>query len=53
MAHDASDAMDTKNPAGRLGRATRGTDNFQDVLHSNTTSILPILNGKMLNINMV
>ena len=41
-----------KDPAKGLGQVIQGIDDARDVLRDNVASILPILNGKMLDINV-
>ena len=52
MAHDAAGMALMEDPAERLGKIIRGVDDAGDVSHYNVTSFFPILDGKVLDVNV-
>ena len=52
MTHNASRMAGMEDPAQGLGEVIRGVDDTRDVAHDNVASLLPVLNGKVLDINV-
>ena len=52
MPHGTTSMSGEKGPAKRLRRVIRRVDDARDVPHVQNTSLTPLLNGKMLNIDV-
>ena len=52
MSHETMSMSFVENPTKRFSKIITGVDNARDVSHDEVTFILPILNGKMLNVDM-
>jgi len=52
VTHDASRMVSMENPKQGLREVIRRIDDSWDVAHDNVASLLPILNGKVLDINV-
>jgi len=53
VTHNASRMASMENPAQGLREVIRRIDDTWDVAHDNVASLLPILNGKVLDINVM
>ena len=52
MAHGMMSMVSKKGPAKCLGSMVSNIDDARDMMHDNETTMLPLLNGKMLNVNV-
>jgi len=52
VTHDATRMASMENPAKGLGEVIRRIDDAWDVAHDNVASLLPVLNSKVLDINV-
>ena len=52
MAHDAACMAAVKNPSQRFGHIIGGVDDAGDVVHDDVASVLPFLDGKMLDVDV-
>ena len=53
MSHDATCVSFMQNPSKRLGEIITGVNNPRNERHDNITSLFPVLDSEMLNVNMV
>ena len=52
MSHHAADMPGVENPAKRLGESVGRVDDSRDVAHFNVSSSFPVLDGKVLDVNV-
>ena len=52
MPHDATGMALMKDPSQWFGKVIRGIDDTRDELHHNVPRVLPVLDGKVLDIDM-
>ena len=52
VAHDTARMPGMQYPTKRFGEVIGGIDDARDVVHDDFTGFLPILNGKVLNIDV-
>ena len=52
MAHGTMSMVSKKSPAKCFGGMVGNVDKARDVMHDDDSMMLPLLNGKMLNVNM-
>ena len=52
MAHDAACMAFMEDPSQRLSQIVRAIDGARDEVQNNVTSIFPVLDGKVLDVNV-
>ena len=52
MAHSTTSMASKKGPAKGFGSMVSDIDDARDMTHSDETATLPLLNGKMLNVDV-
>ncbi len=52
MTHQTSAMTSMEDPAEGLGKVVRWVENSSDVVHDNVLRVLPVLDGKVLDINV-
>ena len=52
MAHDAACMAFMEDPSQRLSQIVRAIDGARDEIQNNVTSIFPVLDGKVLDVNV-
>ena len=53
MTHKAAGVVGMEDPSEWLGKVISGIDNAWYMMHNDVSGIFPILDGKMLNVNMM